>query len=263
MAALNRAGGARGASPAGSGAARSPLALAGAVLAVLMVAWALLAAYGNRSGWWDYRMALMMLRFAVYGGAGAAVISAAGLVHAIFSARRGLGWAAVGLLVGVALIAVPLWTVRQANGLPRIHDVTTDTELPPPFVAVLALRKNAPNPAEYGGPTVAAQQKKGYPDLAPQRIERPPVAVFNAARQTAQAMDWQLVASEPGDGRIEATARTFWMGFQDDIVVRVRADGTGTRVDIRSVSRVGGSDFGTNARRVRAFQAKLRETLGP
>ncbi|MBI4082065.1 MAG: DUF1499 domain-containing protein [Candidatus Lambdaproteobacteria bacterium] len=262
MAALHRAGGAGGSATAGSGAARSPLALAGFLLAVLMVAGALLAAYGNRRGWWDYRMALMLLRYAVYGGAGAAVISLAGLVHALYGARRGAGWAVVGLLAGLLLIAVPLWAVRQASGLPKIHDITTDTDAPPPFVAVLALRKNAPNPAEYGGPALAAQQKRGYPDLAPQRIDRPPAAVFAAVRQTAQGMGWRIVAAEPAEGRLEATARTFWMGFQDDIVVRVKPEGAGTRVDLRSVSRVGGSDLGANARRIRAFQAKLREALG-
>ena len=76
------------------------------------------------------------------------------------------------------------------------------------------------------------------------------------------------MAAVPAEGRLEATARTRWFGFRDDVVVRVRPDGAGSRVDVRSVSRVGRSDLGTNARRIRGFMDALRsapagETVAP
>jgi uncharacterized protein (DUF1499 family) len=82
--------------------------------------------------------------------------------------------------------------------------------------------------------------------------------VFARAVEAARALGWEIVAAVPADGRLEATDRTRWFGFRDDVVVRVRPDGAGTRVDIRSVSRVGRSDLGTNARRIRAFVEALR-----
>ena len=68
-----------------------------------------------------------------------------------------------------------------------------------------------------------------------------------------------LVAAEAADGRIEATDTTFWFGFKDDVVVRVQPADNGSRIDVRSESRVGKSDVGTNARRIRAYLAKLAE----
>jgi uncharacterized protein (DUF1499 family) len=40
-------------------------------------------------------------------------------------------------------------------------------------------------------------------------------------------------------------------------VVRVRPDGNGSRIDVRSLSRIGGGDLGTNAKRVRAYSRRL------
>ena len=71
-------------------------------------------------------------------------------------------------------------------------------------------------------------------------------------------MGWEIVASDPAQGRIEATATTFWFGFKDDIVVRLAAEGTGSRVDVRSLSRIGSSDVGANAQRIRAYLEKVK-----
>jgi len=85
----------------------------------------------------------------------------------------------------------------------------------------------------------------------------PPPVAFSRALEAAERMGWTLVANNPAEGRIEATDTTFWYGFKDDIVIRVTPAGAGSRVDVRSVSRVGRSDIGTNARRVRRYLAKL------
>jgi uncharacterized protein (DUF1499 family) len=142
--------------------------------------------------------------------------------------------------------------------VPRIHDITTDTDHPPAFVAVLPLRATAPNTTDYGGPEVAAQQRSAYPDIQPALLELPPTQAFQRALAAARAMGWTIVAADSTAGRIEATATTFWYGFKDDVVIRLTPSDRGTRVDVRSESRVGGSDIGTNARRIRVYLTKLR-----
>jgi uncharacterized protein (DUF1499 family) len=146
--------------------------------------------------------------------------------------------------------------------VPPIHDITTDPDDPPAFEAILPLRAGAPNPATYGGPAVAALQRTGYPDIAPADYPVAPMAAFEAALATAQAMDWTIVATDEAEARIEATDRTLWFGFVDDVVIRVRATDAGSRIDVRSTSRLGVSDVGTNATRVRAYLARLEDTIG-
>jgi len=141
--------------------------------------------------------------------------------------------------------------------VPPIHDISTDLEHPPQFVAVLPLRAGAPNPAVYGGPEVAAAQREGYPDLHSLVVHLAPGAAFARALASARAMGWTMVAADSAAGRIEATATTRWFGFKDDVVIRVEPDPAGSRVDVRSVSRVGQSDVGTNARRIRTYLARL------
>jgi len=130
------------------------------------------------------------------------------------------------------------------------------------FETILPLRAQAPNPATYGGPAVAAQQHEHYPDIAPADYPVDPGAAFDAALAAARELGWNVVAMDESTGRIEAIDRTFWFGFVDDIVIRVRPTAAGSRIDIRSVSRVGVGDVGTNAARVRAFLAQLDQQIG-
>ena len=106
---------------------------------------------------------------------------------------------------------------------------------------------------------MAAAQRRAYPDVQPLELAAPPAAVYDRALAAARDMGWELVKADPAAGRIEATATTVWFGFKDDVVVRVRASDAGSRLDVRSKSRVGLSDVGANARRVRAF-LKLMES---
>ncbi len=128
---------------------------------------------------------------------------------------------------------------------------------PPAFVAILPLRANAPNAAEYGGEEIAAQQRAAYPDVVPLHLASTPAAVFTRALDAARTMGWDLVNADSSEGRIEAVATTRWFGFQDDVVVRLTPDGSRTRIDVRSVSRVGRSDVGANARRIRRYLKRL------
>jgi uncharacterized protein (DUF1499 family) len=231
------------------------LVLLTAIAAVLLLVG---APMGYRMGWWHFRTGLQGLQpWAAYTGLAAAALAIVAI--AIPKVREGwtLGLVAA-LAVGLATFYVPWKWQERARSVPRIHDISTDTENPPPFVAVLPLRKDAENTAVYGGKEIAEQQRKGYPDIQPLLLGVPPQVAFARALDTAESMGWTLVASNPAEGRIEATDRTMWYGFKDDIVIRVAPSGSGSRVDVRSVSRVGRSDIGINAQRIRQFMAKLK-----
>lgn len=235
-----------------------PLALAGAALAML-------AGLGTRWGWWDFRTGFTVLRWGFYGAAAGAAISLLGLGMALRlpPPRRGVLLALLGLAIGVVTAYVP-WRWRQtALSMPPIHDITTDLEDPPPFEAILPLRADAPNSGVYGGDSIAAQQREGYPELGPLVLAAPTEEVFRLALETARDMGWEVLDSDVDEGRIEATDTTFWFGFKDDVVVRITERPQGdTRVDVRSVSRVGQSDVGTNAARIREYLDRLSRTRG-
>jgi uncharacterized protein (DUF1499 family) len=237
---------------------------AGLALTVLGALSLLLAGLGSRWDWWDYRTAFVIFRFTLYGGLLVIVVVLAGLVLACLDRTgRTLLLSLVSLVLLLAVASVPVSHLRSAGRVPPIHDITTDLDDPPRFVAVLPLRREAPNSADHAGPALAAQQRAGYPDLGPARFAAPPAVVLSRATEAARALGWEIVATAPADGRLEATDRTRWFGFRDDVVVRVRPDGSGSRVDARSVSRVGRSDLGTNARRIERFLAALTSALAP
>ena len=241
----------------------SRIALSGFLLALLAGAALLLAGISNRLHWLDFRPALTLFRWAAYGGAAAAVLSLLGAILARpGGTRRGFPLAVLGLVMSLVAVGLPWWWWQKAQQVPFIHDITTDLESPPVFVAVLPLRADAPNSAEYGGPEIAAQQRTGYPELGPLRLQVPPQQAFERALAAARAMGWEIVANEPAEGRIEATATTFWFGFKDDVVVRVTPTDGGSRIDVRSVSRVGRSDVGANAERITTYLARIEENGG-
>jgi len=233
----------------------------GAGLAVASALVLLAAPVGYRLGIVPLRVALLtLLRWGAYGAIAAAMVSLAGLVVTLTrarEARRGILLAAISLLAGVVVLGM-LGRFRLGPPSPPIHDVTTDTREPPEYVAVLPLRVNAPNTTKYGGERVASQQRAAYPDLQPLVLNVPPQPAFDRALATVREMGWELVAADATAGRIEATDTTFWFGFKDDVVIRVRPADGGSRVDVRSLSRVGVGDAGTNAKRIRAYLDALR-----
>ena len=233
----------------------------GAGLAVASALILLAGPVGYRLGILPLRIALqILLRWGAYGGIAAAIVSLAGLVVTLKrprEARRGLLLAAISLLIGIVLIAIPL-RFRLGPPKPPIHDITTDTQEPPEYIAVLPLRVNAPNTTVYGGETIATQQREAYPDLQPLTLRVPPAQAFDRALAAVRDMGWELVAADAAAGRIEATDTTFWFGFKDDVVIRVRPADGGSRVDVRSLSRVGRGDAGTNAKRIRAYLDALK-----
>jgi uncharacterized protein (DUF1499 family) len=248
------------ASLAGSGrGARIAVALAwtGLALAAACGMAELLAGLGYRWGWWHFRAGIQILRWSATTDLAAVVLTltATMLAHK-HGARGALGAGVTGFALALIVAGPPLYHWRLADQVPRIHDISTDTENPPRYVAVLALRKGAENPADYSA-EVAAQQKQAYPDIVPAMLDAPPAQVFARAERAARAMGWDIVAVVPADLRIEATDTTLLFGFKDDIVVRVTPSANGSRVDARSLSRVGKSDFGVNANRIRKFLRQL------
>lgn len=232
------------------------LALGIATAAALLL---MLAGVGSRFGWWHFRFGFTLLGYGAYGGVGAALL---GILGGIWAGRKrqpvGVVLAVLAVVSGLMVAAVPVSWRLNARKLPVIHDISTDTVNPPQFVAILPLRKDAPNPAVYGGPEVAEQQKKAYSDLRTQVLDFPSGRSFERALAAARAAGWLIVAAEPEQGRIEAVDTTFWFGFRDDIVIRISAAGERSLLDIRSVSRVGKSDAGTNAKRIRTYLKRLQ-----
>ncbi|MBI5491953.1 MAG: DUF1499 domain-containing protein [Deltaproteobacteria bacterium] len=230
------------------------------LLAVVSALAGVSAGLGTRLGLWAFGTGFTILRFAAYGGLVAALSSLIMLL-AGFALRAPASTFAVttlALLIGGTAFYVPLSLWREARRLPVIHDITTDTDDPPQFKAVLPLRRNVQNPSEYGGEQVALKQRLAYPDIKPLILPGDADAAFDKALGAAKGLGWEIVDADKGQGRIEATDTTLWFGFKDDIVVRITPLGQGSaRIDVRSVSRVGRSDIGKNAQRVRKYLGLL------
>ncbi len=167
--------------------------------------------------------------------------------------------ALVGVGLGLAVFGWPWYLSWTAKSLPAIHDISTDTETPPQFSAIVPLRASAANPSTYGGAEIARQQRQAYPDIRSLHLPLAPDQAFRRAQDVVRRLRWSPVAEDREAGLIEASDRTFWYGFIDDVVIRIAPEGSGSLVDVRSVSRVGRGDVGTNARRIRRFLAAVKK----
>jgi uncharacterized protein (DUF1499 family) len=141
-----------------------------------------------------------------------------------------------------------------------IHDVTTDPHDPPPFVALRDTRLACKNGMDYSGLDAAAHHQR-YPDVTPLIFTQAPEKIFRNALGVVEKLGWVVAAASESEGRIEATATTRILRFKDDVVIRIRKEGSDTRLDIRSASRVGRSDLGANAKRLGTFLFELIITL--
>ncbi len=217
------------------------------------------AVIGHRLGVMDFRIAL----FGLVGGAALGMLAAfAGVIGMIVARKEkapGNSSAWVGLTLGLLVTSPVLMTIYAALSVPPIHDITTDLQNPPEFVAMLVVRSTNDNPLDRKNPMdLAALQQAAYPGLVPVFIDQNANQVFDKVHALVTARGWKIVAASAQQGRIEATAITPIMGFKDDIVIRIRGETGGTMVNMRSVSRVGKSDLGANAKRIEAFMTDLR-----
>jgi uncharacterized protein (DUF1499 family) len=237
--------------------------LAGFAVPVLLLAIIIV-----RSGLMEITPAL-----ATFGGALAlafgAIVLAAGAFVAIWKdGCRGLGHAVMAVVIGIAILAYPTFLALRATRLPLLTDVTTDPMDPPRFETITRLRPRDANPVVYAGLHAAELQRAGYPDIEPLQVSATPQQAYEAALVVINKHKWRVVDLRPPqpvgrhEGVIEAVARTPIMGFRDDVVVRVRLDQDGSRIDVRSTSRYGRTDFGTNAARIRRLLSDIDDFAG-
>ncbi|MBO0743321.1 MAG: DUF1499 domain-containing protein, partial [Hyphomicrobiaceae bacterium] len=200
------------------------------------------------------------------GLAGCGLALLVGLIALVQIWRRGFagaGKAALGVLLPLMLMAWPLTFLPALLNLPPINDVTTDVASPPQFVALAKVRAGDANPAPYPGERFAQEQQKAYPDLRTFWLDRGVEEAYGLVEEAVRKLKWRVASSEPPgkqarSGTLEATDLTPVIGFPDDVVVRVEGNDIRARVDVRSASRYGPTDFGQNAFRVRRFLAELQ-----
>jgi hypothetical protein len=239
---------------------------AAVVLGIGAVLAALAAAAGSAAGLWGFGTGLKALRYLFFAAAAGAVLGLIGLVMA----RRRAKLMLANLLALVIALGFVLYLgnlVRIARSVPAIHDVSTDLDDMPQFTRLKVRDDNLENIPDEGKPELKALppeerwkalHRAHYGDLRTVRLAMPPAEAARRAAELARARGWDVAVAE-GD-RVEATHTSTFFRFKDDVVVRIRpAPGGGSLVDMRSISRVGGSDVGMNARRVREFLADLRQ----
>ncbi|ATC87381.1 DUF1499 domain-containing protein [Pseudoalteromonas sp. NZS127_1] len=198
-------------------------------------------------------------KFGVYAGGAALVLL---IVQALFMRKTlTLSSGVIALVFSVVAIAMPLNMMNKAEGVPAIHDISTDLVNPPKFVAIAPLRANASNPVEYAGEETAVQQRKAYPELVTLSFAQSKADLMTASEQAVKNLGFALVSANTATGIVEATDTTTWFGFKDDVVIRIKDEGSQRFVDIRSKSRVGRSDLGKNAERIHSIINELNSLL--
>ncbi|MEO9274016.1 DUF1499 domain-containing protein [Marinomonas sp. 5E14-1] len=176
------------------------------------------------------------------------------IYYLVVKGRCGLGKSFFTVVVGIALLAPTIYgKINPPVRVPPIHDITTDTTNPPLFQVLDESREGARNTLVYGGPEIAAFQQQAYPDIVPIFSDKSTQAAFQEALRVAKEMNWDIVVEDQYALRFEASAKTSVYQFIDDVVVVVSSVEGQSRVDIRSVSRIGRSDRGVNAKRIRTF----------
>ena len=243
------------------------------ILAFAPMALILVGAVGTKLGWWSWKVGFVAVMVRGPLGMGwapalaalAIVVALVGLIISIWAGswKRALTALVVGILTMGAFIMVG----GQAKKAPPIHDVATDWTNPMMFSEKVMQSRGpeanpvSPDPAAAAGPLagrkIADVNAKTCPGARPVMLAKPPADAYAAARAALEKDGLRIVTDDPAAGRMEAVATSFWYGFKDDLVVRVKAEGAGSRVDMRSISRVGVSDLGQNCKRVTRLAAAM------
>src|SRR6266481_3511516 len=219
-----------------------------------------------RSEWLDIGPAITTFVAALAPSVFALTLAIAALVVIWTDGLRGLGRTFAAMAIATALLAYPAYLAYRAYKLPWLYDITTDPIDPPRYEALARLRPRDANPIAYAGLYAAEQQRAAYPDVGPLGTNATAEAAYDAALAVVNKRRWRVVDARPPqagrrEGRIEAVARTAIMGFRDDVVIRVRAETDGVRIDARSSSRYGSFDFGTNAARLRGLMNDIEDAI--
>jgi hypothetical protein len=219
-----------------------------------------------RSGLLEIQPALATFAGALGIAVIALLVAFAAFVVIWMEGLAGIGAALSAMFISLALLAYPAYLGLKAYRLPWIYDITTDPIDPPRYEALARLRPRDANPILYAGLYAAEQQRTAYPDIGPLGTNATALAAYDAALAVVNKRRWRVVDArgpQPGrrEGHIEAVARTPIMGFRDDVVIRVRAEPDGARIDARSSSRYGSFDFGTNASRIRGLINDVEDAI--
>ncbi len=236
-----------------SGKATFVIAIIGAIAVAMML-------FGARLGLWEPNTGLVLYRnyLTPIGASIAGLGFLATIIHLVRKEKSGVILGGFATLVGAAcLVPMIASTLNPPVRSAPINDITTDTLNPPAFLVLDDTRKGARTSLDYAGEKVAKIQAKAYPDIAPLETALSADAAYAQALNLARDLGWEIVASDENSRRFEATARTSVFYFADDVVVVVTEQDGGSRLDMRSVSRVGRSDRGVNAARIRNFQQKF------
>ncbi|MEM7292133.1 MAG: DUF1499 domain-containing protein [Pseudomonadota bacterium] len=219
-----------------------------------------LGALGTRFGLWGVIAGFKWISLGVILAALAVVL---GCIAAVYAHKTGLGTdrniALISIVIGIVVCGIVATPALKSRGLPRIHNISTDTQAPPQFVSLVAEREAAnANPHTYDPNVLAAPQRTAYPDVQPFISNLSIDKAVDRVSEILRQQGIEIVNLDRDQGLIEATDTTFWFGFKDGVVVRVREHEQGSIVDIRSVSRVGKSDLGKNAKRIEAILSALK-----
>ncbi len=225
------------------------------IFGVLAVVLPLLGALGTHLGIFNFKLGLLIWAIGFLVGLIGLIC---GIVAWIVVARRNRTNDRAAVSIGTVLSAlIVVFLGAQfvaARGVPPIHDITTDMTDPPQYDAVVVELRDAAGPdintLDYDAQKLPPLQRAAYPNVVPLDVSVPPAAAFDATVATLNGLGFEVVNANKEGLTVEAVATSFWFGFKDDVVVRIRPNGTGARIDVRSVSRVGIGDAGTNAKRI-------------
>lgn len=252
---------------------RTWLVRAAFAVSLLVPVYFLVAALGTKFGLFDWTVGFGQMTFAwgprvLLGAAGLGLIAV--LLSLLVPPRKGVGLALAALVIPLLGLGYAAYVRNAAQSIPPIHDISTDLDNPPAFSeAVVRARAGVTDSNDLDllnkytreGQAFTQLQRQHYPEITPVTTNLDPARTFDIALALAREKGWTIGETSADTGAIEATDRTFWYGFTDDIAIRVRPDGAGARVDVRSVSRVGRSDLGANAKRIGPYLEELRARL--
>ncbi|MDP1631709.1 MAG: DUF1499 domain-containing protein [Caulobacter sp.] len=259
------------------------------IVALLLPVYFLVAALGTKFGVFDWRVGFGLLVFKL--GSLALMIAfglgvLALLLALLVKPRRGWVLAMVAILIPALALAFAASVGNSAKTLPPIHDIATDVQDPPEFSAAVKAARTAvpggngvesmtapmktlkvyatPRMAALADKTVGGLGQAANPDITSLTLEMPVAAATTLAASVASKQGLKVGRVSPAEGAVEAVAESFWFGFKDDVAIRVRPgpDGDTSVVDVRSSSRVGLSDLGANARRVRGLLTAIKAEAG-
>lgn len=236
-------------------------------LAVFALAVAATAVALSRAGAVEPAGALAVLGASLVLACLAGLLSATAAIVIWRTGRRGAGIASVGLILALALLAYPAWLSWRAITLPAINDVSTDLDPQTPVNFLRSIKaleaRGGRTPPEPDAEAREAQER-AYPKVQPILVDMEANEAYQLALEAAKTRGWRIVDAiapsvREGVGHIDASDKSLFLGFVDDIAIRIKPEANQTRIDIRSASRIWRHDFGANARRIRKFSDAVQE----